>query len=81
MLDEATARLARWRAAVALPTGAAAQDTITRLGAHLADDLDTPLALAAVDAWVTDTLTRRGRDTDAPAALSTAVDALLGIAL
>ncbi|HKS50463.1 MAG TPA: cysteine--1-D-myo-inosityl 2-amino-2-deoxy-alpha-D-glucopyranoside ligase [Pseudonocardiaceae bacterium] len=81
MLDEAVARLARWRQAVAEPAGAPAQDAVTMLRAHLADDLDTAGALAAVDRWVNETLTRRGRDVDAPALLTTAVDALLGIAL
>lgn len=80
-LDDAAARLARWRAAAALPAGVPTQDTVERLRTHLADDLDTPRALAALDAWATDTLTRRGRDTHAPAQLSTAVDALLGVEL
>jgi L-cysteine:1D-myo-inositol 2-amino-2-deoxy-alpha-D-glucopyranoside ligase len=80
-LDEAHARLARWREAVALPAGTAAEDTVGRVRTHLADDLDTYRALAALDAWATDTLTRRGRDIDAPTRIRTAVDALLGIAL
>jgi L-cysteine:1D-myo-inositol 2-amino-2-deoxy-alpha-D-glucopyranoside ligase len=81
VLDEAKARLARWRDAVSLPAGAPAEDTIDRLRTHLADDLDTPRALAAADAWATETLTRRGRDTESPALMRTAADALLGIAL
>ncbi|MGH3928936.1 MAG: cysteine--1-D-myo-inosityl 2-amino-2-deoxy-alpha-D-glucopyranoside ligase [Pseudonocardiaceae bacterium] len=81
MLDEAATRLARWREAVALPTAAPADDTVARLRAHLADDLDTPRALAAVDAWAGETLTHHSRDADAPAVVRTAVDALLGIAL
>jgi L-cysteine:1D-myo-inositol 2-amino-2-deoxy-alpha-D-glucopyranoside ligase len=81
MLDDAATRLARWREAVAAPAAAPAQDTVTQLRAHLADDLDTPRALAVVDAWATETLTRRGQDADASAAVRTAVDALLGIAL
>ena len=51
---------------------------------HLADDLDSPGALAAVDAWADETLTRRGGtgwSPDAPAAMARAVDALLGVAL
>ncbi|HZE01134.1 MAG TPA: cysteine--1-D-myo-inosityl 2-amino-2-deoxy-alpha-D-glucopyranoside ligase, partial [Pseudonocardiaceae bacterium] len=81
MLDDAVIRLDRWRQAAALPTGAPAQDAVHRLRAHLADDLDTPGALAVIDAWATETLTRRGSDVDAPRLLSAAVDALLGIAL
>jgi L-cysteine:1D-myo-inositol 2-amino-2-deoxy-alpha-D-glucopyranoside ligase len=81
MLDEAVSRLARWREAVSLPTGASATEAITQLRAHLADDLDTPRALAAVDDWATQTLTRRGHDSTAPTQIRTAIDALLGIAL
>ncbi|MGH3826757.1 MAG: cysteine--1-D-myo-inosityl 2-amino-2-deoxy-alpha-D-glucopyranoside ligase [Pseudonocardiaceae bacterium] len=79
MLDEAVARLDHWRRALALPAGAPADDTVCRLRAHLADDLDTPGALAAVDAWATETLSGRARAAAAPALLRTALDALLGI--
>ncbi|HEX2263301.1 MAG TPA: cysteine--1-D-myo-inosityl 2-amino-2-deoxy-alpha-D-glucopyranoside ligase [Pseudonocardiaceae bacterium] len=81
MLDEAVSRLARWREAVAQPAGASATEAITRLRAYLADDLDTPRALAALDDWATQTLTRRGHDSTAPTQMRTAIDALLGIAL
>ncbi|MGH3912689.1 MAG: cysteine--1-D-myo-inosityl 2-amino-2-deoxy-alpha-D-glucopyranoside ligase [Pseudonocardiaceae bacterium] len=81
MLDDGAARLRLWREAIALPTGAPAAGTVTRLRAHLAEDLDTSRALATVDQWATETLTRHGRDADAPAVVRTAVDALLGIAL
>ncbi|MPY77944.1 MAG: cysteine--1-D-myo-inosityl 2-amino-2-deoxy-alpha-D-glucopyranoside ligase [Actinophytocola sp.] len=81
LLADATARLARWREAVALDAGPDVAGTIDRLREHLADDLDTPRALAAIDAWVDDALTRRGEDTTAPAAIRAAVDALLGVAL
>jgi L-cysteine:1D-myo-inositol 2-amino-2-deoxy-alpha-D-glucopyranoside ligase len=81
MLDEAVVRLNRWRKAVARPAGAPAQDAVSQLRAHLANDLDTPGALAAVDAWATQTLSGRARDAAAPTQLRAAVDALLGIAL
>jgi len=81
VLAEGEARLARWREAVSLPSAPPAEDTVRRLRDHLADDLDTPAALAAVDAWAADALHRHGRDTSAPALLRDAVDALLGIAL
>ncbi|MGH3770880.1 MAG: cysteine--1-D-myo-inosityl 2-amino-2-deoxy-alpha-D-glucopyranoside ligase [Pseudonocardiaceae bacterium] len=81
MLDEAVTRLGRWRQAIALPAGAPARDAVRRLRTHLADDLDTPGALASIDVWATDTLAGCDHDVDAPALLSTAVDALLGIAL
>lgn len=81
LLDEATARLHRWRGATTLPAGPDAADTIARLRRYLADDLDTPKALAAVDGWVTDALDYGGHDATAPQAVATAVDALLGVPL
>jgi L-cysteine:1D-myo-inositol 2-amino-2-deoxy-alpha-D-glucopyranoside ligase len=48
---------------------------------YLADDLDTPKAIAALDAWATDALEYGGHDADAPRLVATAVDALLGIKL
>ncbi|OZM72982.1 cysteine--1-D-myo-inosityl 2-amino-2-deoxy-alpha-D-glucopyranoside ligase [Amycolatopsis antarctica] len=81
LLDEAGARLARWREAVALPAGPPAEETVARLRDHLADDLDTPNALAAVDAWAGAALERGGRDETAPALVRAAVDSLLGVGL
>ncbi|MGH3686448.1 MAG: cysteine--1-D-myo-inosityl 2-amino-2-deoxy-alpha-D-glucopyranoside ligase [Pseudonocardiaceae bacterium] len=77
MLEEAVTRLDRWRHAVARPSGAPAQDAVGRLRARLADDLDTPGALAVVDTWAIEP----GHDVEAPVLLGAAVDALLGIAL
>lgn len=81
MLDEAVLRLDRWRRAVARPAGVPVAETVHRLRAHLAEDLDTPGALAVLDAWAAETLTRGGRDVTAPGHVQAAVDALLGIAL
>jgi L-cysteine:1D-myo-inositol 2-amino-2-deoxy-alpha-D-glucopyranoside ligase len=81
LLATAQDRLARWRAAVALDSGPDATDTVARLRDHLADDLDTPKALAAIDAWAEQALTLRGSDAEAPSLIRTAVDALLGIEL
>src|SRR5271166_6157008 len=81
VLDAATARLHRWRTGTALHAAPDAVDVIARLRRYLADDLDTPNALAAVDGWVTDALEYGGHDADAPKAVATAVDALLGVDL
>ena len=81
LLDDALARLDRWRAATALVAGPSAEDTIARLREHLGNDLDTPRALAAVDAWAADALATGGSDHSAPALVREAVDALLGVAL
>jgi L-cysteine:1D-myo-inositol 2-amino-2-deoxy-alpha-D-glucopyranoside ligase len=81
LLTEAQARLARWREAVALSSAQDATDTVARLRDHLSDDLDTPKALAALDAWAEQALTHGGSDAAAPGLIRTAVDALLGIEL
>ena len=48
---------------------------------YLADDLDTPKALAALDGWATDALSYGGHDAAAGATVAAAVDALLGVRL
>jgi L-cysteine:1D-myo-inositol 2-amino-2-deoxy-alpha-D-glucopyranoside ligase len=73
LLKVATGRLTAWRAA-ALRTGAPAEHIVARIRAALANDLDTPTALAAIDEWAVSTTL------DGPA-VAAAVDALLGIPL
>jgi L-cysteine:1D-myo-inositol 2-amino-2-deoxy-alpha-D-glucopyranoside ligase len=95
-LVQATARLARWRAALAAAqSGAPAQSGAGVLAAireRMADDLDAPGALAVVDAWADSVLDRSGAAIERPAApalagsqdaalVRDAVDALLGVAL
>jgi L-cysteine:1D-myo-inositol 2-amino-2-deoxy-alpha-D-glucopyranoside ligase len=77
VLATAEERLARWRAAVERDAGPDATDVIARLRDHLSNELDTPQALRAVDAWAADT----GTDRSAPAQVREAVDALLGVLL
>jgi len=81
VLQEASTRLQRWRAATTLPSGPDAVDVIARVRRYLADDLDTPRAIAALDGWTTDALEYGGHDAEAPRAVATAVDALLGVDL
>ncbi|MBN3930131.1 cysteine--1-D-myo-inosityl 2-amino-2-deoxy-alpha-D-glucopyranoside ligase [Streptomyces verrucosisporus] len=81
VLDEAVARLGRWRAAVSRPDGPSADALVEKIRAALADDLDAPAALAAVDRWVERQNADGGTDTGAPGLVSRAVDALLGVAL
>ena len=76
-ITTAEARLAAWRTAMGRDSAAPAEPVVAALRAALADDLDAPAALAAVDAWAAAT----GDDTEAPSQLRTAVDALLGVAL
>ena len=79
VLAEAQARLHRWRTATALPGGPDAADLIGRVRRYLADDLDTPKVLAAVDGWVADAQEFGGHDESAPALVATALDALIGV--
>ncbi len=78
-------QLARWRRALSLGAGAAAAPVVTEVLAALADDLDAPRAVAAVDAWVDATLGTGGladtSDTDAAVTLLPVLDAALGLAL
>lgn len=78
-LKEAEQRLERWAQAFSLPAGPDAGAVIARVRERLADDLDSPAALVAVDQWVHAALSRGGDDTAAPALLADAVDALLGV--
>jgi L-cysteine:1D-myo-inositol 2-amino-2-deoxy-alpha-D-glucopyranoside ligase len=84
-LFDAVDLVARWRKAVALGAGAPAAPVVTEVLAALADDLDAPRAVAAVDAWAAATLGTDGladtSDPDAAAAVVTLVDAALGIRL
>jgi len=86
----ATQRLARWRAAVAASTpeannggneagGDAGMRVLTAIRERMADDLDTPGAIAVVDAWAEAALA--GRAKGSGPLVQNAVDALLGIAL
>ena len=82
-LPAAEARLARWRAAAALPGGPPADALLAEVRSALADDLDTSRAIDAIDAWVDGALAAPAEhgDRTAPALFSRFVDALLGIAL
>ncbi|MBH5334073.1 cysteine--1-D-myo-inosityl 2-amino-2-deoxy-alpha-D-glucopyranoside ligase [Streptomyces pactum] len=81
VLSEAQERLARWRAAVSRPDGPSADALLEQVREALADDLDTPAALAAVDRWAAAQAADGGTDTGAPGLVSRTVDALLGVAL
>src|SRR6478609_270174 len=84
-LFDAVDDLARWRQAVALGAGAPAAPVRDAILAALADDLNAPAAVAAVDAWVDATLGTNGladtSDPDAAVTMLAVLDAALGIAL
>jgi L-cysteine:1D-myo-inositol 2-amino-2-deoxy-alpha-D-glucopyranoside ligase len=85
LLAAAQARLDRWRAALSGNGGADATETVAAVRAAVADDLATPRALEAVDAWCERTLAGEGPgngfETGAPGVLARTLDALLGIRL
>jgi L-cysteine:1D-myo-inositol 2-amino-2-deoxy-alpha-D-glucopyranoside ligase len=81
LLRAALERLATWRRAVGATAGAAGAPVLAELRERLSDDLDSPGAIAAVDAWARATLGGDTEDDGAPALVRDAVDALLGIAL
>ncbi|MGW1772341.1 cysteine--1-D-myo-inosityl 2-amino-2-deoxy-alpha-D-glucopyranoside ligase [Streptomyces sp. NPDC002104] len=81
VLAEAVARLERWRAAVSRPDGTPADALVEEVREALANDLNAPAALAAVDQWVERQLATGGDDESAPGLVSRTVDALLGVAL
>jgi L-cysteine:1D-myo-inositol 2-amino-2-deoxy-alpha-D-glucopyranoside ligase len=77
--------VALWRRALALGAGAPAAPVVEEILAALADDLDAPRALAAVDRWVAATLGTDGladtSDPDAALSMIAALDAALGLSL
>ncbi|TQJ50857.1 cysteine--1-D-myo-inosityl 2-amino-2-deoxy-alpha-D-glucopyranoside ligase [Phycicoccus sp. SLBN-51] len=80
-LEQAEQRLETWRAAVSVNTGPNADATLQQVRELLANDLDTPGALAAVDRWAKECLTHGGEDAAAPGVVSRLLDALLGVRL
>ncbi len=54
---------------------------LAEVRARLADDLDTPAAIAAIDRWADAALAHEGDDSAAPALISQLADALLGVSL
>lgn len=81
VLATASQRLATWRAAVSGNGGPDATAALAEIRAALADDLDAPTALAAVDSWASTSLSLGGDDEGAPGVIARAVDALLGVRL
>ncbi len=89
----AQARFRSWRAAVGAPGRSpaaapglaspcpAAEGLAAVVRSRLADDLDAPGALAAVDDWVAGQASVGGMDPDAPGQIRVLLDTLLGVDL
>ena len=80
-LDGASRRLALWRSAAWAARGPDGTRLVDDLRQRLANDLDAPAALAAVDAWAQEASASEGNDPLAPGVMRQAVDALLGVRL
>jgi L-cysteine:1D-myo-inositol 2-amino-2-deoxy-alpha-D-glucopyranoside ligase len=83
-LAAAAARLGRWRRAVAAAAAPPAEPVLALVRARIADDLDAPAALAAVDEWVDAVLDGTPQPSwvpEAPALIRDTADAILGVAL
>jgi L-cysteine:1D-myo-inositol 2-amino-2-deoxy-alpha-D-glucopyranoside ligase len=80
VLEQALTRLATWREAAGRATRADVDVIRERIREHLANDLDAPAALAAVDAWA-DGLPAHAAEDGGRQGLTDVVDALLGVRL
>ncbi len=78
-VDVARERLARWRAAASHTRGPDARPLLDQVRRRLADDLDAPGAVAAVDRWASAALAAGGDVPDAPALARAIIDSLLGV--
>jgi L-cysteine:1D-myo-inositol 2-amino-2-deoxy-alpha-D-glucopyranoside ligase len=76
-LATAEQRIETWRTAVARTVTPPADDVVAEIREALADDLDAPAALAAIDAWAV----AEGDDEMAGQDVARAIDALLGVSL
>ena len=81
VMKAAVTRLARWREAAGAARGPSGTELLSAVRERLADDLDTPGAIAVLDGWVEATLSGEGTDPDAPQLMAVTVDALLGVLL
>ena len=81
ILADASRRLEHWREAVSRATAPPAEALLAEVRRCLADDLDAPSALRAVDAWAHLANTSGGADPEAPQLVVDLCDALLGVML
>jgi L-cysteine:1D-myo-inositol 2-amino-2-deoxy-alpha-D-glucopyranoside ligase len=73
--------VALWRETLAKGAGAAAGPVVSAVLSALADDLDAPTAVAAIDAWVAATNAGDTSDPTASATITAVLDSALGLAL
>jgi L-cysteine:1D-myo-inositol 2-amino-2-deoxy-alpha-D-glucopyranoside ligase len=81
VLDAARERLSVWREAVRMDAGLDGAEVLVQVRAALAQDLDAPTALAAVDAWAGASLAIDGDDAEGPSLVARTCETLLGVTL
>ena len=74
-------RLLRWTFAATAERGPSAATVVDEVRTALADDLDAPAALAAIDRWAEEVAVGVGDDADAPGEVAALSTALLGVQL
>ena len=74
-------RLLRWTFAATAERGPAADKVVDEVRTALANDLDAPAALSAIDAWAEQVAAGTGDDTEAPRQVAVLTSGLLGVQL
>jgi L-cysteine:1D-myo-inositol 2-amino-2-deoxy-alpha-D-glucopyranoside ligase len=74
-------QLSRWRTALSGHGSADALQLVSDIRNAMRADLDSPLAISAIDAFMNRTLAGDRSDTNGPGLANRALDTLLGIAL
>ncbi|HSU71250.1 MAG TPA: cysteine--1-D-myo-inosityl 2-amino-2-deoxy-alpha-D-glucopyranoside ligase [Micrococcaceae bacterium] len=81
VLEQAQTRLARWSRALESTPPGSAEVLVAGMRAALAQDLDAPRALAAVDLWAQEASGQAQHSAEEAGSVRNAVEALLGVAL
>jgi L-cysteine:1D-myo-inositol 2-amino-2-deoxy-alpha-D-glucopyranoside ligase len=81
LLTNANLRLETWRDALALEVTVEPEALLGDIRHFLADDLDTPSAISAIDTWATNTLQGKGNTHGGAGLVGRSLDKLFGIAL
>jgi L-cysteine:1D-myo-inositol 2-amino-2-deoxy-alpha-D-glucopyranoside ligase len=80
-LERAEQRLLGWRAGVQAAGGPSSEALLAAVRDRIAEDLDTPGALALVDRWAADAAAGVGSAAEAPGQVRVLLDTLLGVDL
>ena len=81
LLAKSNNRLNNWREALALENTVEPEDLLLSIRTFLANDLDTPSAISAIDSWASQTLQGKGSTHGGAGLVGRTLDKLFGIAL